>query len=471
MRFVKALLLLAPALAVCMGLDIPGCGESDPIGGLKEDDFEMISLNGFDPVDHAEDLNDYAWSMVYFTPDGADEGHIYCGTGNDLIGLAYESIAVAAGVQTVEDIVARPPELRRYRPDLGPATWERVLDYRDIETGQEYETHGFRSLGVYQSLADGTTWLYAGTMGDDAAIWRSASGDPGSWENIWNLGEINSVRSFAVHNGVLYFALAVDVPVADPIGQIWATDGGTFWPVMTDGFGNPDNAGAMALISFDGWLYAGMRNETTGYEVWKLLGPEGADEPVQVVSAGGPSPINQAAATLCVFENRLYVGNLIDPITNLTGGPKAADLIRIAPDDTWETVVGPDSISGYGSGFDHWPNAYIWSMTVHDGLLYAGTFDQISGLFNMVEQSDRLIEILKDARTQRDANLVERRHNAGADLYKTADGVTWYPVTITGFGDVGNQGFRNMVSVDDELYVGATNPFDGLEIWQGQSSD
>ncbi|MBN2560997.1 MAG: hypothetical protein JXQ75_08715 [Phycisphaerae bacterium] len=58
-----------------------------------------------------------------------------------------------------------------------------------------------------------------------------------------------------------------------------------------------------------------------------------------------------------------------------------------------------------------------------------------------------------------------------AELYKTQDGVTWHPVTLDGLGDVGNYGFRTMVSADGRFYVGTANPYDGLEIWCGRSSD
>jgi hypothetical protein len=59
---------------------------------------------------------------------------------------------------------------------------------------------------------------------------------------------------------------------------------------------------------------------------------------------------------------------------------------------------------------------------------------------------------------------------AGTDLYKSYDGVNWCPVTIDGFGDAGNSGFRTMVSVGDDFYLGTTNPFDGLEIWRARSA-
>ncbi|UCC99700.1 MAG: hypothetical protein JSW66_07405 [Phycisphaerales bacterium] len=59
--------------------------------------------------------------------------------------------------------------------------------------------------------------------------------------------------------------------------------------------------------------------------------------------------------------------------------------------------------------------------------------------------------------------------HAGSDLYKTFDGIHWYPVTLDGLGDVGKYGYLTMVSVTDELYIGTANPFDGLEIWRGTS--
>jgi hypothetical protein len=52
----------------------------------------------------------------------------------------------------------------------------------------------------------------------------------------------------------------------------------------------------------------------------------------------------------------------------------------------------------------------------------------------------------------------------GADLWKTEDGIIWEPVTLNGFDNPDNYGFRNMVGVNP-LFVGTANPFAGLEIW------
>jgi hypothetical protein len=196
--------------------------------------------------------------------------------------------------------------------------------------------------------------LYAATFGQTATVWRSATGDPGSWEIFWQTDEPGSIRYMEPHNGLLYLAFANEAPTSDdPVGKIFVTDGDEVSAVMTDGFGDPDNVGLMFLVSFNGWLYAGTKNEDQGYEIWKLAGPSGDEAPVAVVTGGGPSAVNEAAITPCVFGNQLYIGSQLNPLANITGGFTAPDIIRISADDTWETVVGPGSISGFDSGFDH----------------------------------------------------------------------------------------------------------------------
>ncbi len=462
----KSQLLLTGFVTVAV-IGALGCLPDPPPdpGGLKAEDFRLISLNGLDPNDNAVDLNDYCWAMEYFKPDDSNEGRIYVATGNDMVGLIYQGISAVMGMGELGEVSAKPPEIRRYRPDISPMHWERVLDYRDVELEPNFSTIGFRFMKTYRAKSNGKNYLYAATMGTDATLWRTASGAPGDWEIAWSSGQVGSIRYMAEHKGILYLALANEAPKGEQIGKIYATDGEQIWAVVEDGFGNPENKGVMCLASFNGWLYAGTMNTTEGYEVWKLSGPNGNETPIQVVRAGGPSPTNGGAITPCVFQDRLYLGAQIYMDKNVTMGFKGADMIRIDTQDRWETVVGWNSISGYGPGFSHWPNAYLWSMTTHQGWLYAGTYDQVSPFFNILEHPDKLIKAFWGK--ARVANIVEVLWNAGADLYKTQDGVTWYPVTLNGLGDVGNYGFRTLVSVGDLLYLGTTNPFDGLEVWLG----
>ena len=65
----------------------------------------------------------------------------------------------------------------------------------------------------------------------------------------------------------------------------------------------------------------------------------------------------------------------------------------------------------------------------------------------------------------------------GADLWKTRDGIVWVPVTINGFNNPNNMGFRRLVSVQEGkirgLVVGTANshtddPRGGCEILIGR---
>jgi hypothetical protein len=467
----KAATVLA---ALCTSSVLTGClfwpvEPAKNVGGLQASDFQLISQNGFDPQDNDIDVNDYAWSMEYFQPDGQQSGHVYVGTGNDMIGQIYQAIGARFGEGEPEERPTHPPEIRRYRPDLAPTTWERVFDYRDVDEDLRAGTFGFRFTKTYRAQCDDVNYLYATSTGRQAALWRTSDGGAGTWELVWLPGQAGSIRWMEEHDGLLYLGTGAETGSGDMrVGEIWATDGAEYWPVMDNGFGNPDNVAIVALCAFNGWLYAGTLNSATGYEIWKLAGPDNASDPIQIVSNGGPDANNESAITPGVFAGHLYWGNMLNPAANVMAGFKAADIIRIDTNDNWETVIGPDSLSGLGSGFDHWPNAYIWSMVVHEGWFYVGTYDQLSAFTNMLWNMPRNIKAFSGQLKR--ANLFEWLGGGGADLYKTQDGLTWYPVTRDGFGDVGNQGLRVMKSVGDDLYIGTTNPFDGLEIWRGSSS-
>ncbi|MBN1342397.1 MAG: hypothetical protein JXQ73_06940 [Phycisphaerae bacterium] len=460
----NALVLLA-ALSIC-GACLPAPTVEAP-GGLEASDFVQVSLNGFDPADHQLDRNDYAWSMTWFQPDGEPRGYLYVGTGNDLISQFYRKVDDVLGLDGEGGGVKRWPEIRRYRHDSCATCWERVFDCRDAEDGPLCRTLGFRCLCAYRASSDGVLYLYAGTLGREAEVWRSSTGNPATWQRVWTSGQVGSIRDMKAHGNVLYLAVANEIPGTPHVGAIWATDGEHFWPVVSDGFGNPDNTAVMALASFNGWLCAGTSNQATGCEVWKLLGPDGRDDPVRVIAAGGPDPANQSAITFCAFQGELYVGTLVSPFLNAAAFEKGADLLRIDAADRWETVVGTGSSSGVRSGFGHRPNAYLWSMAVHDGWLYAGTFDHVSAMTHGLMNLDQIIKSYLTSR--KGWTTFELLLDAGADLYKTPNGADWYPVTLAGLGDPGNYGIRTMQSVGDSLYFGTANPFDGLEVWRAIS--
>jgi hypothetical protein len=453
--------------------------------GLNASDFERVSENGFDEADNEADKNHYAWAMKYFQADNSETGGLYVGTGNNIAGLiGFYFTDIFLGDGDLLDAPVCPPEIRRYRPDLGPTEWETVLDYRDVEPEGSFRTTGFRYMATYEAVvsddlgAGRATYLYAATQGLESALWRSRTGDYGDWERVFSTGEGGaSVRWMAEHNGRFYLALAYDTyEAAPPPGEIWVSDDGLcFEPLVEDGFGNPNNRGMEFVISFNGWLYAGTKNDVEGYEIWKLEGPAGSACKTKVVDHGGPNPRNEIAGTPVVYRGRLYVGSIIFFGFNPAqlNGFKGSDIIRLDEFDHWETVVGPDSMSGYDSGFNHFTNSYLWWMEEHDGWLYASTWDQATILSWGLSDPEGLIDLIGSLFQNKDrlSTLYALTH-AGADIFKTPDGVHWFPVTLNGMGNPENYGWRTMESAPDGyLYVGSANPNQGLEVWRASTCD
>jgi hypothetical protein len=450
----------ALALSILCGALLAGCPTATP------DDFVSISEHGFEQFDYARDLNDYPWAMAYFTSDGSDVGRLYVGTGNNIPGQAIASFNPSVPAE----VAFRPPEIRRYRPDQGSKAWERVLDYRDVATATELQTSGFRSMAVYRSQADGVTYLYAGTAGLEPGLWRSATGDAGTWQQVWANPFEGSIRALAVHNDRLYLGVSHDSSTPPLPAEIYATDGDAIWLVSDDGFGNPDNVGIYSLASFDGWLYAGTANAAQGCEVWKLEGEGGDTEAVRVVEAGGPSPSNASTTQMVVFQGRLYVAMMVKAGLKRGGFPfRGADMVRLDDQDNVETVVGSGSVGGVESGFGDITNAYLWSLVEHDGELYCGTWDSASIFPVGLAGLPRFLAALAGNYKTRSL-LDDFATDIGAELYVSADGVHWDAVFTDGLGNLGNYGVRNMVSADGTLYLGMANVLEGLEIWRMRES-
>ena len=221
-------------------------------------------------------------------------------------------------------------------------------------------------------------------------------------------------------------------------------------PVSEAGFGDVYNDALYAMAEFAGHLYIGTLNPRTGYQVWKTRLDDGYHRWQLVLDRGADrGNLNAAAMTMCVFGDALYVGSGIsnggyDRTYGI--GPAAAEIVRVHPDDTWDLVVGEarrsrqgrkHPSSGLGPGFDNPRAGYLWSMAVHEGRLYAGTFD--STIFALWAERGRLPYGAGSAE-----DFVA--HRAGAELWFTQDGDRWTPVTSCGFGNPYNYGIRTLMS-------------------------
>jgi ubiquinone/menaquinone biosynthesis C-methylase UbiE len=273
-------------------------------------------------------------------------------------------------------------------------------------------------------------------------------------------------------------------------------DTGEWHPVSVRGFGDSTNTTVFEMVAFNGFLYAATLNPSQGFQIWKTKPGGRFYRWTKVITEGAYRGIlNEAVLSMCVFNNALYVGTGIqnggyDRTYKI--GPAAAELIRIHPDDSWDLIVGeprltPEGykfpLSGSGPGFGDLFNAYIWRMAVHNGWLYAGTYNWSIWL-RYISIDTWPIWMRKLLNEFGIKNVVA--NHAGFDLWRSCDGITWVPVTRTGFNNSYNYGARTMVSTPFGLFIATANPFapevavedppgwtyepnqkGGLEVWLG----
>jgi SAM-dependent methyltransferase len=369
---------------------------------------------------------------------------------------------------------------------------------------------GYRAMSVFEKNGEKTLCIatWAPKKAKDPGILMTRDGREFSFAPIMENGKVNTFRSLEAFKGKLYIAptgrfsdfgwdgkpCISDFPVVmetdDPASGKWTE-------VSEYGFGDPENLSIYELGVFNGHLYAGTFNPTTGCQIWKS-DCEGSPpyKWKKVVTHGAyRGNLNEMAMTMCAHKDALYVGTGIqnggfdyDHII----GPAAAEILRIHPDDSWEVVVGeqrqtPEGfklpVSGYEAGFNRIYNGYIWEMESYNGWIYAGTLNWCSMLPFLDLQKLPYAKKMNLRRIGIDSMM---ENFAGCHLWRSRDGSSWEPVTQHGFGNPYNQGIRSLTASPHGLFIGVSNPFGpeiatrnldgwdyvpnplgGLEIWQG----
>ncbi|MGK7903830.1 MAG: hypothetical protein AB4352_20980 [Hormoscilla sp.] len=478
----------------------------EPKPGLRNSNFRKICENGF-----GDRNNSYAHSMAWF------QDHLYVGTTRaNLCLIRHGMPQIKMDVWPVEcPNPVYSPEFERtearaeiWRYDPPNDHWERLFQAPMI-IGSEGEPIsrelGYRGMVVFQGKSDSKPALYTTTWsrsrGPGSLILRSDGGQ--NFVTVSKPGliglPITSLRSLVPFKGRLFTAPTgaargnantSGVPViyesSDPAKGEWQ-------PANEPGFGDLNNRTIFELRGFGDYLYAGTFNNN-GFQIWrtKAEGKPPYDWTNIITNGAGRGSLNQVAGSMIVFKDALYVGTGIqnggyDRLNNI--GPAGAEIIRIHDDNTWEVVVGEKRngkrpLSGIYAGFNSICNGYVWKMCVHDGWLYAGTFDwSVSASFTKLENKpERLARLLGKVGIE---NIVENQ--GGCELWRSYDGENWLPVNRQGFGNPYNYGFRNMVSTPYGLFIGTANPYGpkvakkiddqwtyvdnpdgGLEIWLGK---
>lgn len=476
--------------------------------GLSANNFRKISANGF-----GDPLNAYPHSMGWF------KDRLYVATTRANLHLIWLTMGErrknfdfwpVEKFESPYDLDLRA-QIWRYDPRLNE--WENVFISPMIKGSEGFEVPlsiGFRGMTIHQGLNDPTVALYIPTwpsrLGPGPILLRSFNGIDFEQISEPGLGDptVTTIRSILSFKGKLFVAptgttkdrFSANVPdrtavymCKDPANSTWDLACEPF-------FGDRTNIGIFCMAVFNGYLYAGTVNAEEGFQIWKT-DAEGFP-PYQwkrVLSHGGfRGKENEGAVAMIEFKGKLYVGTGIlggyDQARNI--GPAPPELFRLNRDDSWELIVGESRItsnglkvplSGLGAGFNSPTAAYFWRMCEHEGWLYLGTYDVTSWLpyTRRNNWSRRIRQLVEQFGIETILSTW-----AGFDLWRSRNGVRWFPVSRNGFGNPCNFGIRSMASSPFGLFIGAANPYGprmavrrlagwkyvpnprgGLEIWLG----
>ena len=260
-------------------------------------------------------------------------------------------------------------------PLSDPTQWEAIT------------TDGFESANLAVThLEAHKGMLYAGLFNpsEGPEVWRSATGDPGDWEQVNENGfmpppynRFNSDATALLSVGdYLYVGTEAwyggwPFPSAT---QLWRTDGETLagagpelqWDqVNLDGYDGiaPDwpnylsHANTVELAEFDGYLYAITWNYQSGSSIFRApiasIDPLTPDVWEEVVTGGHGDPAYVFGGGIVVYRNQLYA---------TMGGELGNKLLRSADGTTWTDITA--------SGFGATPNSWALRMGVFKNRLF-----------------------------------------------------------------------------------------------------
>ena len=487
-----------------------------PNRGLGLSDFRRICPNGF-----GDGHNSFPHSIAWF------DDHLYVGTTRSnfhmiKIQTTFRNLPVhlwpVEGPNDHEGLyreLDRRAQIWRYDPRADQ--WEQLFIAPHVMSIQgahpvARET-GYRSMVVFRAAHEEKPALYVASWAvsrSPGALLLRSEGErflPASPYGIIGGLPITATRVLIPFKGRLFtsptgtrgfdvnFVINVSgMPIvfetSDPASGVWTA-------VSEPGFGDPGNQGIFMLCPFQGYLYAGTFNND-GFQIWRS---DCEGEPpyrwTKVMERGAyRGAENQIAVTMKVFKGALYVATAIQNGGNDLNngiGPAGSEVIRIHPDHSWDLIIGNARstpfgrkvpLSGLQPGFGNVFNGYFWAMEVHDGWLYLGTMDSSIWIrwLNPSAYNEQVRAVVNRVGAE---NIVD--NEAGCDLWRTADGENWLPVTRVGFDNRYNLGVRNLVSTPHGLFAAVANPFGprvaverdgvwryednprgGLEMWLGR---
>jgi hypothetical protein len=209
-------------------------------------------------------------------------------------------------------------------------------------------------FGVFENM------IYAVSV-NPVKVWRSPSGDPGTWEEVVDLGPLWSASPLVPFKGNLYLSTHGEVDGTYGL-HLWRSSDGVNWErVGQEDLSDPAIDADVNLAVFKGSLYLSANSFQSGVRVFRSR--DGLDwEPAMAPGNGDP-----ASAEIALVE---YHGALFAPVYNLD-----CDCVKILRTETG--VPGSWAEEAVIDGYHHpdfWPNEILrCSQAILNGKLYIAT--------------------------------------------------------------------------------------------------
>lgn len=343
-----------------------------------------------------------AMEIVFENSEYYEERRIYPykWTQSNIDGFGDINIAQIPALETFNDDLYAGVQKNNPEGDPFAEVWRTADgDVWELVNSQS-NTNGCADMAVFNG------YLYCGSW--DGWLWRTNDGTTWSEQTQFVEGESDGIAHFAVYDGMLYASTWSDNGT-----KLWRTVDGVEWTQFgLAGFdGTAANSGAISSEIFNGKLYWGLGNWSTGAQLWYTDG----ESLTQIIDNGFGSIENAAVSALASFDGKLYASLYSD--TNI-------QVWRSDNDVDWEMVFSASEVG----------NAHQESgMEVYQGFLY---------LF--------------------------ARNDEGMEVWRAVDGFSWESAAFNGFGDPGNQTTywdNGNVIFDNRLFVAITNEDNGGEVW------
>jgi hypothetical protein len=364
-RFLAIVLVVGVALALSVAIagataSAPGWMQSNTSGFGQPENYNAGALGTFGTQMYAGTWNEggaqvwrtadgKTWNQVtpgwslsntevyYATPFGA---YLYVGTGNMAGGEIWRSDGTG---------------------------WEQVASAGLGDTNNDgFDASAVLSGALYVATANLPPAI--GGTGDGVEVWRSTSGDAGSWVQVnddgFGGGPTWTDVSMDVYQEHLYVGLSRVVGSGGSLAELWRSDGATWTPVFTDGLGDADNSHVAALAEFQGDLYIGLRNATTGGQVWRS--GNGLDW-TPVFTDGLGSAANSRPYGLIADNSHLVV-----VFSNMATG---VQVWQTGDGVSWQEIAA----GGWGNGNNMFADYFDKAAVVFRGALYIGTMNEVDG--------------------------------------------------------------------------------------------